>query len=57
MERSLDNMRYYEDENDYPFDYANMVENARFDDLLEEEDEGDEWVDSYHNLEADLIDE
>lgn len=50
-------MKYYEDENDRPFDYANMVENARFDDLLEEEDEGDEWVDSYRNLEADLIDE
>jgi len=54
-------MKYYEDENDYPFDYANMVENARFDDLLEEEDyeedESNEWTDSYRNLEADLIDE
>jgi hypothetical protein len=49
-------MRYYEDENDYPFDYANMVENARFDDILEE-DEGDEWVDSYNNVEDEIVDE
>lgn len=60
-------MRYYEEENDYPFDYANMVENAQFDDLIDEEDEDDllvfldeeanEWIDSYRNLESDLIDE
>lgn len=61
-------MRYYDDEADYPFDYANMVENARFDDLMEEEDQDDdlnngldedvdEWVDSYRNLADSLIDE
>jgi hypothetical protein len=60
-------MRYYDEETDYPFDYANMVENAQFDDLIDEEDgddllvfldeEANEWVDSYHNLAEDLADE
>ena len=62
-------MRYYDDETDYPFDYENMMNNG-FDDLLEEEDytedeayevnddnDIDEWVNSYNNIEDEIVDE
>lgn len=62
-------MRYYDDETDYPFDYENMMNNG-FDDLLEEEDymedelyevnndnDVDEWVNSYNNIEDEIVDE
>lgn len=62
-------MRYYDDETDYPFDYNNMMNNG-FDDLLEEEDyeenelyevnddnDVDEWVNSYNIVEDEIIDE
>jgi hypothetical protein len=60
-------MRYYEDENDYPFDYESAIDSTHFDDLVEEEDyeddvydmedEGDEWIDSYNNVEDEIVDE
>jgi hypothetical protein len=60
-------MRYYEDENDYPFDYESVIDSTHFDDLLEEEDyeddvydmedEDDEWIDSYNNVEDEIVDE
>ena len=61
-------MRYYDDETDYPFDYNDMVNNG-FDDLLEEDssedeiyevnddEDLDEWVNSYHNVEDEIVDE
>jgi len=62
-------MRYYDDETDYPFDYENMMSGG-FDDLLEEEDytddelyevndenDVDEWVNSYNNVEDEIVDE
>ena len=63
-------MRYYDDETDYPYDYESVVDNTEFDDLLEEEDydgddlyevnddeDVDEWVNSYHNVEDEIVDE
>lgn len=63
-------MRYYEDENDYPFDYESVLDSKHFDDLLEEEDyeddiyddvdddaDVDEWASSYHNVEDEIVDE
>jgi hypothetical protein len=62
-------MRYHDDETDYPFDYDAMI-NSGFDDLLEEEDYNedalyevndeddlDEWVNSYNNVEDEIVDE
>jgi len=69
VERKEKFMRYYDDETDYPFDYENMMNNG-FDDLLEEEDytedeayevnddnDIDEWVNSYNNIEDEIVDE
>lgn len=65
MERKEDIMRYFDDENDYPYDYEHLVENAEFDDIEEYEDEGDcvnidniqEWENYYHNIADELVDE
>lgn len=63
-------MRYYDDEADYQFDYDSVLNNTHFDDLLEEEDydddayrevnddeDVDEWANSYHNIEDEIVDE
>lgn len=62
-------MRYYDEEADYAFDYQSIM-NSGFDDLLEEEDyvedepyevndenDVDEWVNSYNNVEDEIVDE
>jgi hypothetical protein len=59
----------YDEEADYPFDYENIV-SGEFDDLLEEEDYAedelyeanddndiDEWVNSYNIVEDEIVDE
>lgn len=60
-------MRYYDDETDYPFDYNSVINNADFEDLLEEEDcdlhevndddDVEEWANSYHSIEEEIIEE
>lgn len=50
-------MRYYDDETVYSFDYANVVENTSFDDLIEEDDQHEEWASSYNNVEEEILDD
>lgn len=58
-------MRYYDDETNYLFDYTNIVNNADFEDFLEEdfeegiyeEDDTAEWINSYNSVEEEIIDD